>query len=105
MVGVDQVTYGKKHLAETLMSLDSNAEQNMLKSLNQIRKDGSWKPVDNWPQTFWKRNAKGQVIVLTVYVDDFVMAGPDHRKEWESIRKVIYRTNESRSCSRCSLYV
>ena len=64
----------------------------MLKSLNQIRKDGSWKPVDNWLQTFWKRSAKGQVIVLTVHVDDFVMAGPDHRKEWESIRKVITTT-------------
>jgi hypothetical protein len=82
----------EKHLAETLISLDSQAEQTMLKSPNQIRKDGSWKPVDNWPQTLWKRNAKGQVIVLTVYVDDFVMAGPDHRKEWESIRKVITTT-------------
>ena len=65
----------------------------MLNSLSQIRKGGSWKPVESWLQTFWKRNAKGQVIVLTVYVDDFVMAGPDHRKEWESIRKVIATRN------------
>ena len=82
----------EKYLAETLMSLDSNTEQQMLETLNKVRKTGSWKPVDCWPQTFWKHNANGQVIILTVYVDDFVMAGPDHRKEWESIRKLVTTT-------------
>ena len=83
----------EKHLAETLMSLDKQAEDNMLNTLNTIRKDGSWMPVEHWPQTFWKRNQKGEVIMLTVYVDDFVMSGPDHRKEWESIRKVVTTTD------------
>ena len=79
----------EKHLAETLMSLDQQTECNMLQTLNKVSKDGSWTPIESWPNTFWKRNQKGQVIMLTVYVDDFVMSGPDHQKEWESIRKVV----------------
>ncbi len=48
-----------------------------------------WSPVENWPQTFWKRNKGGHINVLTVYVDDFVMAGKDHRSEWKAIQEHI----------------
>ena len=86
--GVGPVIW-EKYLAESLMSLDKQAEVNMFNSLNVIRKDGSWMPVEHWPQTFWKRSLKGQVIMLTIYVENFVTSGPDHREEWESIRKVV----------------
>ena len=69
-------------------------EQHLASSLESIKygKD-SWKPVEHWPQTFWKIGNKGKVVMLTVYVDDFVLAGPASSEEWPSIRAVI-RTSE-----------
>ena len=58
----------------------------------KIRNQGSWTPIENWPQTFYKRNRAGKIVVLTVYVDDFVMGGPNREKEWEAIRNVVVTT-------------
>ena len=46
---------------------------NTLLNIKHDKKNGNdkWKPVEHWPQTFWKIGSKGKVIVLTVYVDDF----------------------------------
>ena len=41
----------EKHLAETLQSLDEATEQQMVQVLNTVRRDSSWKAVENWPQT------------------------------------------------------
>ncbi len=48
-----------------------------------------WKPVPDWPQTFWKIGSQGKVVILTVYVDDFVLAGPGSSDEWDSIRNEV----------------
>ena len=45
-----------------------------------------WKPVEHWPQTFWKIDSKVKPIILTVYVDDFILVGPGSNDEWDSIR-------------------
>ncbi len=42
--------------------------------------------MEHWPQTFWKIGSKGKPVILTVYVDDFVLAGPGSGDEWDSIR-------------------
>jgi hypothetical protein len=82
----------EKHLAETLQSLDEKTELDLNNKLSTLAQTTPWKPVDNWPQTFWKRNKQGRIVMLTVYVDDFVMAGPDHMDEWKAIRDVITTT-------------
>ena len=66
-----------------------------LKAIVHDGKNGNdkWKSVENWPQTFWKIGSKGKVVVLTVYVDDLVLAGPGSSDEWDSIRKVIRTTD------------
>ena len=52
-------------------------EQRLATSLESIKYGtDSWKPVEHWPQSFWKIGNKGKVVMLTVYVDDFVLAGP-----------------------------
>ena len=33
--------------------------------------------------------AKGKPIILTVYVDDFILGGPGSSDEWPSIQKVV----------------
>ena len=48
-----------------------------------------WKPVEHWPQTFLKIGSKGKPIVLTVYVDDFILAGPGSNDERDSIRDKV----------------
>ena len=64
------------HLANTLMALKHDGKNGKDK----------WKPVPNWPQTSWKIGSKGKVIILTAYVDDFILAGPGSNDEWDSIR-------------------
>ena len=83
----------EKHLAQTLMELDIQTERNFFDKLDAIKRDGRWTPVPDWPQTFTKRNPKGRIIMLTVYVDDFIMAGPDHHLEWDAIRSKIKITD------------
>jgi len=78
-------------LAETLQSLDEQTEKQLQDTLNKLQAT-KWKPVENWPQTFWKRNQQGRIVMLTVYVDDFVLSGPNHMVEWEAIRKVVTTT-------------
>jgi hypothetical protein len=73
-------------------------ESHLSDSLVSIKHDGVngndyWKPVEHWPQTFWKLGAKGKVIILTVYVDDFILSGPGSSLEWPSIRRVVRTTN------------
>ena len=62
--------------------------------LKSIKHDGSngkdvWKNVPEWPQTYWKIGSKGKPIILTVYVDDFILGGPGSSDEWPSIQKVV----------------
>ena len=57
----------EKHLAETLMSLDKQTEQELENKINVIRNTGCWTPLENWPQTFWKCNAEGNIVMLTVF--------------------------------------
>ena len=52
----------------------------------------NWHPVPDWPQTFIKQNIKTGNCVLTVYVDDFIVAGPNHLAELDAIRGVIKTT-------------
>jgi len=78
-------------LAETLQSLDEQTEKQLQDTLNKLQAT-KWKPVENWPQTFWKRNQQGRIVMLTVYVDDFVLSGPNHMVEWKAIRKVVTTT-------------
>jgi len=82
----------EKHLADTLTNLDLQTEYELQQSINKLQTQTKWKPVENWPQTFWKRNKYGHINMLTVYVDDFVMSGIKHEEEWESIRKVVTTT-------------
>jgi hypothetical protein len=81
----------EKHLTDALLALDEQTEREFQNTLNKIQQSTRWKPVPDWPQTYWKQNKFGQVVMLTVYVDDFdfVMAGPNHQDEWAAIRKVI----------------
>ena len=60
--------------------------------LNLKLKELGWKPVLGWPQTYTKENSTGNTVALTVYVDDMLMAGVDHKKEWQSIRKAVLTT-------------
>ena len=66
-----------------------------LKSIPHDGQNGNdnWKAVDDWPQTYWKIGALGKVVIMTVYVDDFILGGPGSSQEWPSIRKVV-RTTE-----------
>ena len=79
-------------------------EQHLATSLESIKYGtDSWKPVEHWPQTFWKIGNKGKVVMRTVYVDDFVLAGPGSSEEWPSTRKVVRTTGPTdRSCFRSS---
>jgi len=52
----------------------------------------NWARIPEWPQTYFKDGPKGRMI-LTIYVDDFGMAGWGHEDEWASVRKLI-RTTE-----------
>ena len=82
----------EKHLSETLQALDKNYEIYKANKLaGDIEKNTStgWTPVENWPQTFWKRNKGGHINTLTVYVDDFVMAGKDHRNSGRLHRNIL----------------
>ena len=45
--------------------------------------------MEHWPQTVWIIGSKGKVIVLTVYVDDLILAGPGSNDEWDSIRNKV----------------
>eukprot|EP00971_Amphidinium_carterae_P350285 6491469-Amphidinium_carterae.2 len=45
-----------------------------------------WTEVDGWVQTYIKRVGQ-DTLITTVYVDDFVMAGPNHEQEWDELRK------------------
>ena len=83
----------EKHLAETLQSLDEATERQLEHVLNKLQNTTKWKPVENWPQTFWKRNKHDEIVMLTVYVDDFVMSGPHHDEEWPAIRKAVTMTD------------
>ena len=58
-------------------------------------KDG-WSPVPGWPQTFAKIGPLGKPIIITIYVDDMVMSGPGHFREWPSIRRLIRTTEPKR---------
>ena len=60
-------------------------------NLEKVKATG-WAPVENWPQTYWKRNIGGHINILTVYVDDFITAGIDHHSGWDSIRAAITTT-------------
>ena len=69
-------------------------EQHLSDTLINIKHDGKngndkWKPVEHWPQTFWKIGSQGKPVVSTVYVDDFILAGPGSNDEWESIRDKV----------------
>ena len=67
---------------------------NTLQNIKHDKKNGNdnWKAVEHWPQTFWKIGSKGKPVILTVYVDDFVLAGPGSSNEWDSILKAIRTT-------------
>ena len=75
------------HLADTLKSIKHSTIKGVTNG-----KD-SWKPVEHWPQTFWKYGSKGKVIVLIVYADDFILCGPGSSNEWPSIREVVKVTD------------
>ncbi len=62
------------------------------KYVSEKLKTINWARIPEWPQTYFKDGPKGRMI-LTIYVDDFVMAGWGHESEWDSIRKLI-RTTE-----------
>jgi hypothetical protein len=82
----------EKHLSETLQAIQMEAQLIQDEVIQAIAADRKWQPVPNWPQTFWKIGSQGKVVILTVYVDDMILAGPGHEDEWESIRKVIKTT-------------
>ena len=75
------------HLAETLKSIPHKELGGVWNGKDR------WKTVDGWPQTFWKFGTKGKPMVLTVYVDDFILSGPGSGDEWPSIREHV-RTTE-----------
>ena len=69
-------------------------ESHLDAQLKSIKHDGLngkdvWKSVPEWPQTYWKIGSKGKPIILTVYVDDFILGGPGSSDEWPSIQKVV----------------
>ena len=83
----------EKHLSDTLVGLEKQAEDVQEDTINKIcNADKRWKPVPNWPQTFWKVGVEGKVVILTVYVDDMILAGPGHEKEWPIIREAVRTT-------------
>ena len=45
-------------------------------------------PIENWPSCYWHKTYN---CLLTVYVDDFKLAGPEQNMEtvWQSIRERI----------------
>ena len=63
-------------------------ESHLAESLGQL----GWKPVDGWSQTFTKIGRKYKPVILTVYVDDFIMSGPGSWDEWPAIRKLVRTT-------------
>ena len=73
-----------------------NAESIALQAIETARetckriegRDG-WVPLEGWPQTFYKIGALGKPIILTVYVDDMIMSGPGHSREWPKLRELI----------------
>ena len=103
----------EQHLEETLVTMKSAEEREAdnIKSIElqmiethhqtcqKISSSGEWVPVAGWPQTFMKLGKLGKPVILTVYVDDMIMAGPGHRYEWEGIRKLI-RTTEPEKAQR-----
>ena len=68
-----------------------------LKSITHDGQNGKdqWKNVPHWPQTYYKTGSQGKPIILTVYVDDFILGGPGSSDEWPSIRKVVRTTEPS----------
>ena len=61
-------------------------ESHLDAQLKSIQHDGSngkdsWKIVPEWPQTYWKIGSKGKPVILTVYVDDFILGGPGSSDE------------------------
>jgi hypothetical protein len=77
----------EKHLKKTLEELDKQTEKQFRETVAKVTKH--WTPVPEWPQTFWKIGAAGKPVILTVYVDDFVLAGPKHEAEWKAIRDAV----------------
>ena len=69
----------EEHLDTQLKSIEHDGQNG----------DSKWKSVPDWPQTFWKIGALKKPIVLTVYVDDFILGGPGSSREWPSIQKVV----------------
>eukprot|EP00971_Amphidinium_carterae_P352932 6492774-Amphidinium_carterae.4 len=56
--------------------------------LDKALKRCDWSSVEGWPQTYTK-TVNGNVLALSVYVDDLVMSGKGHRQEWSLIQKEI----------------
>jgi hypothetical protein len=91
----------ERHLSETLMAIEAQAKEVQEQLINAITDNKALKlqAVPNWPQTFWKIGTHNKIVLLTVYVDDMVLAGPGHEDEWESVREVV-RTTEPTPISR-----
>ena len=103
----------EKHLEESLITMKTederalvNHESIQLQAIETQRmlcesiegKDG-WTPVPGWPQTFIKQGPLKKPIILTVYVDDMVMSGPGHKREWQKVRRLI-KTTEPQAIER-----
>eukprot|EP00971_Amphidinium_carterae_P127451 2525160-Amphidinium_carterae.1 len=56
--------------------------------LEQKMHSNGWQNVPEWSQTYYKV-VNGNVLVCTVYVDDFLMAGKGHRDEWQKLSEDI----------------
>ena len=65
----------ESHLAESLMNIKHQTIDGITNGKDH------WKPVEGCSQTYWKIGTKGKPIILTVYVDDFIMAGPGSNNE------------------------